>query len=264
MRISSVICVAAVFGLGIGPAAALDPNLTPDEALRSGYQAYVAGDAATAVEALGFAAANGNLGAMWKLGRMYATGDLVPEDDRRALELFTRVASEYADSSPWDAEAPYVSDAFTRLGVYYQRGVPGAVNADPNLARRYLEYSASYFRDADAQYALAMMLLTGQGGELDERQAARWFKLAARKGHVAAQAEFGHMLYEGIGVGRRPAEGLKWMTIARLSSPGDPQIQARHEEAFSTASEEDRRRAIEEAQEWIDDNLPQPQAAQAQ
>jgi uncharacterized protein len=264
MRISKFLGVVAIAGLGAGTAAALDPNLTPDEALRSGYQAYVAGDAATALEALGFAADNGNLGAMWKLGRMYATGDLVPEDDRRALELFSRVASEYADSTPWDAEAPYVADAYTTLGIYYQRGIPGAVNADQNLARRYFEYSASYFRDADAQYALAMMLLAGEGGEVDARQAARWFKLAARKGHVGAQAEFGHMLYEGIGVGRRPVEGLMWMSIARLSSPGDPLIQARHEQAFSTASEDERRRAMEDAEAWMANNLPHAQAEQTQ
>ena len=201
---------------------------------------------------------------MWKLGRMYATGDLVPEDDRRALEFFSAVANAYGDSSPWAAEAPYVADAFTTLGAYYQTGIPGTVSADPRLARRYFEYSASYFRDADAQYALAMMLLAGQGGEPDARQAARWLKLAARKGHVGAQTEFGHMLYEGIGVGRRPVEGLKWLTIARLSSPGDPFIQSRQENAFSTADENERRRAMEQAEEWVADNMPQARAGNAE
>ena len=153
-----------------------------------------------------------------------------------------------------------MADAFTTLGAYYQTGIPGTVNADPALARRYFEYSASYFRDADAQYALAMMLLAGQGGESDARQAARWLKLAARKGHIGAQAEFGHMLYEGRGVGRRAVEGLKWLTIARLSSPNDPFIQVRQEQAFSTASESERRRAMEQAEEWMADNLPQAQA----
>ena len=55
--------------------------------------------------------------------------------------------------------------------------------------------------------SLATMFLHGQGGDQNARQAARWFKLAARKGHVGAQAEFGHMLFEGIGVDRRPVEG---------------------------------------------------------
>ena len=63
------------------------------------------------------------------------------------------------------------------------------------------------------------MFLDGPGGDQNARQAARWFKLAARKGHVGAQAEFGHMLFEGIGVDRRPVEGLMWLSIARLIEP---------------------------------------------
>jgi hypothetical protein len=135
--------------------------------------------------------------------------------------------------------------------VHYQNGIPGHVTADPNRARRFFAYAASYFGDSDAQYSLADMFLQGEGGEQNARQAARWFKLAARKGHVSAQAEFGHMLFEGIGMDRRPTEGLMWLTIARLSSPGDPQIQARHEQAFSTASEDQRRDALTMAEAWI-------------
>jgi TPR repeat protein len=235
---------------GAGAASALDSNLSPAEAFRSGYEAYKAGDAATALEALNYAAEKGHPGALWKLGRMYQTGDLVTEDDRKAMELFARVADEYGDGNPYGPDAPFVADAFVTLGTYYQNGIPGTVKADPGLARRFFAYAASYFGDADAQFSLATMLLSGQGGEQNARQAARWFKLAARKGHVGAQAEFGHMLFEGIGIDRRPVEGLMWLSIARLSSP-DPVIQARHEQAFSTAGEDQRREAIALAQGWL-------------
>ena len=238
-------------GVSGGPALALDPNLSPSEALRSGYQAYKAGDAATALEALNYAAEKGNPAALWKLGRMYQTGDLVHEDDKKAMELFAKVASEYADGNPRGPDAPFVADAFVTLGSYYRNGIPGQVRADLGRARDYYEYAASYFGDPDAQYSLATMYLAGDGGEKSARQAARWFKLAARKGHVGAQAEFGRMLYEGIGVGRRPVEGLMWLSVARLSDPGDPMIQARHEQAFSTADEEDRREAIAMAEAWL-------------
>jgi TPR repeat protein len=238
-------------GLSGGAALALDPNLSPGEAFRSGYEAYKAGDAATALEALGFAAEKGHPAALWKLGRMYATGDLVTEDDKKAMELFARVANEYADDNPHGPDAPFVANAFVRLGDYYQRGIPGKVDADPSRARRYFAYAASYFGDSDAQYSLANMILAGQGGEQSERQAARWFKLAARKGHSGAQAAFGHMLFEGIGVEREPVEGLMWLSIARLSSPGDPTVQARHEAAFAMATEAERRKAMQLAEEWV-------------
>ncbi len=264
MRTFRFFSIVALMGIGAGPAAALDPDLSPSEAFRSGYQAYKAGDKATALEALNFAADKGHPAALWKLGRMYATGDLVAEDDSKALELFSKVASEYADGNPDGPDAPFVSDAFVTLGAYYQNGIPGFVDADPGRARRYFSYAASYFGDADAQFSLAGMFLGGQGGEKNARQAARWFKLAARKGHVGAQAEFGHMLYEGIGVERRPVEGLMWLSVARLASPGDPLIQVRHEGAFSTASEEQRRKAMEMAEDWMSRNNVVRAQAQAQ
>ena len=245
------------------PAAALDPNLSPSEAFRSGYEDYKAGDAKTAIEALNFAAAKGHPGALWKLGRMYATGDLVDEDDKKALEIFSKVANEYAEESPRGPDAPFVADAFVTLGDYYQKGIPGAVEANPGLARRYFTYAASYFGDREAQYSLASMYLAGLGGDKSARQAARWFKLAARKGHVGAQMQFGLMLYEGIGIERRPVEGLMWLSIARLSSPSDPEIQARHEEAFSTADEAQRREAMAMADAWLAHNGA-PQQAKAQ
>jgi TPR repeat protein len=264
MLMSRLCLVLLLTGIGGGSALALDPNLSPSDAFRSGYEAYKAGDAQTALEALNYAAERGHPGALWKLGRMYQTGDLVAADDKKAMELFSRVANEYADGNPHGPDAPFVADAFVTLGTYYRSGIPGAVNADAGTARRFFTYAASYFGDADAQYALASMYLLGQGGDQNARQAARWFKLAARKGHVGAQAEFGHMLYEGIGVERRSVEGLMWLSVARLSSPGDPMIQTRHEQAFSTASEDDRRQAIAMAEAWIAHNGATAQQAQVQ
>jgi uncharacterized protein len=264
MLISRLCAVVMLTGLGTGAAEALDPNLSPAEAFRSGYEAYKAGDVTTALEALNYAAANGHPGALWKLGRMYQTGDLVTEDDGKAMELFSRVANEYGDGNPDGPDAPFVADAFVTLGSYYQNGIPGRVDADPGRARRFFAYAASYFGDSDAQYSLASMFRDGLGGDQSVRQAARWFKLAARKGHVGAQAEFGHMLFEGIGIERRPVEGLMWLSIARLMSPGDPLVQARHEQAFSTANEDQRREAMAMAETWIQHNGPtQAQAATA-
>jgi TPR repeat protein len=260
MRTFNALIFLAAITCG-GAAEALDPDLSPSEAFRSGYEAYKAGDAQTAVEALNFAAAKGHPGALWKLGRMYQTGDLVTEDDLKAMGLFAQVANEYADGNPRGPNAPFVANAFVRLGTYYRKGISGAVPADPVRARRYFNYAASYFGDPDAQYWLATMMLAGQGGDQNERQAARWFKLAARKGHVASQAEFGHMLYEGIGIERRPVEGLMWLSVARLSQPGDRTIQLRHEEAFSTAGEAERRQATAMAEDWLARNGA---AAQAQ
>jgi hypothetical protein len=42
-----------------------------------------------------------------------------------------------------------------------------------------------------------------------------------------------------------------WLSIARLSSPGDPTVQARHEAAFAMATEAERRKAMQLAEEWV-------------
>lgn len=251
MRTSSFLLVVAIVSGGAAPALALDPNLTPAAAFRSGYQAYKAGDSQTAIEALNFAADNGHPGAMWKLGRMYATGDLVQEDDGKAMELFSRVADQYADENPRGPDAPFVSDAFVSLGSYFESGVPGAVKADLDKARGYYSYAASYFGDPQAQYSLAGMLLAGEGGKQDQRQAARWYKLAAEKGHAGAQAQLGRLMLEGAGIQKSPVKGLMWLSIAQLGGRGDPTIQALHEEAFSGAEEAQRRAAVALAEDWV-------------
>ncbi len=261
-------CAAAVCltAFGAGAALALDPNLSAGEAFSSGYQAYKAGDAETAIEALNFAADHGHAAALWKLGRMYQNGDLVSEDAHKAIELYARVARDYGDGNPRGPHAPFVADALVTLGSYYLNGVPDAVDPNPEYALRLFRHAASIFGNAEAQYLMARMLHEGVGSRQDTSTAAAWYRLAANKGHVGAQSELGHMLFEGIGVGRRPAEGLKWLSIARLASPGDPVIQARHEQAFSTANEELRRAAMTAAETWMTNRTggAQAQAPQAE
>ena len=55
-------------------------------------------------------------------------------------------------------------------------------------------------------------------------QSARWFSLAARKGHCPAQAHLGDMVFHGVeGIEAQPVEGLMWLEIAhqRCAGTGD-------------------------------------------
>ncbi|WP_092495409.1 tetratricopeptide repeat protein [Faunimonas pinastri] len=248
----------------VGVAHAFDPgSMSPSEAFRTGYAAYKKGDTSQAIDALNYAASKGHAGALWKLGQMYATGDGVTKDDSKALKMFSQVADDYADGNPHGPDAPFVADAFVALGTYYQRGIPGSVEADVDRARRYYLYAASYFGDSEAQYQLACMYLNGTGGDKSPRQAARWYKLAAEKGHAGAQAQLGMLLFQGVGVARNPIKGLMWLSIARLTGRGDPTIQSKHEEAFSAADETERRTALALAEDWMA-HKDQNQSADAQ
>jgi TPR repeat protein len=123
--------------------------------------------------------------------------------------------------------------------------------ANQTRARKFFRYAASYFRDAEAQYRLADMYLHGQGGDENTRLAARWYKLAAGKGHVGAQAMLGRLMLEGIGVRRSTVSGLMWLSIARQKRQSDADIQSLHEQAFAAASETERSAAMAMAQDWI-------------
>lgn len=244
--------------LGATPSLAFDlksiQNETPADAFRFGFSAYRQGDMTTAFEALEFAAENGHPMAQWKLGRMYAEGDGVAEDDLKAFQLFSEVADAHADESPSAPSAPFVANAFTALGEYYREGIPNSsVNRDYGRARQLFSYSASYFGDPEAQVSLARMYYEGEGGSPDPRQAVRWAKLSADKGNVDGQALLGHLLFQGEGVRRQPVPGLMYLTIAReRAMPSNRWVWRMHEEAFALATEQERRQAAEAARSWLE------------
>lgn len=241
---------------------ALSPALAPAtkygsvrDALRSGMRDYNAGDKIGAVHALEYAAGQGHSLALWKLGRMYADGDGVEHDDLKAFEYFSKLADQHADESPDSPNAPVVSSAFVALGSYFLDGIKGTyVTANPARAVEMFSYAASYFSDSNAQYNLARLYLEGTGVRKDARHAARWFNLAAEKGHTASQALLGHLLMTGQGVPRQPAKGLMWLTLAREATTDDPKDQwivLLYKDAFETADESDRKLALALLEQYI-------------
>jgi TPR repeat protein len=255
--------LAIVAALGFaGQAAALElkslsADTSPQAALEAGLQAYKAGDKATAMQALSFAAEKGDPVAQWQMGQMYARGDGVTRDDFKAFELFSEIADAHADDSPGDPSSRLVSRAFVALGNYYQRGIPNTeVKADPGRARQIYNHAASVFGDAEAQFNLARMYFEGEGGERDPVQAARWSKLSADKGNVGAQALLGYLLFEGDeGIARQPALGLMYLSIARdRANPTDSWIFQMQEEAVSVATETERRTGMALADDWLTKN----------
>jgi uncharacterized protein len=229
---------------GLGAATVpLVPFSSVKDALRAGVRDYKAGDKASAVQALQFAAGQGHLAAQWKLGKMYADGDGVPADDLKAFEYFSKLADDNADETPGTADGRAVSDAFMALGHYFTTGIKGTY-VKPSAPRAYemFYYAASYFRDPVAQFHLARMHLDGKGAPLDPIIAARWLKLAAEKGHGASQAVLGTILTRGTGVPKQVGEGLMWLTLAKGTADAerDGWIIEAHGKAYESASESDR------------------------
>ena len=215
-----------VTALGVVPVAAfeikdLTPETPPGQAFTYGLDQYKSGDKTTAAEALDFAAQKGIPGAQWKLGNMYAEGDGVPRDQYKAFKLFSEVASHATDDTS-GSSAPFVSNAFNRLGTYYRLGIPDS-KLKPNfgLARQFYYNAASVFGNVDAQLNLARMYYEGQGGERDLIQAAKWANLAAANGNLEAKGlaigialDLAQAHLDGNGVVKSNREAARWAQVA--------------------------------------------------
>ena len=229
-----------------GTRAPSDRPLSPVEAFRTGAAAYRTGEKDKAIHSLQYAADNGHTLAQWKLGRMYANGDMVPQDDLQAFEYFSRIVKSHADESPDTPQARFVANAFVALGRYHLDGIPNSpIVPDPERAREMFTYAASYFADSVAQYALARLYLQGSGAPFDPRLAARWLGLAANKGQYEAQATLGDMLFKGDQIPRQAARGLMWLTLARdAATTEDTWITNLYDTAIARATDEERNKAL--------------------
>jgi TPR repeat protein len=208
----------------------------------------------SSLTSLQYAAEGGHPVAQWKLGRMYADGDGVVQDDLRAFEYFSRIANAHAEDSPSAPQAAIVANAFVALGRYYLNGIPNSkISADPERAREMFSYAASYFGNADAQYDLARLYLKNAGTSRDDfRYGARWLGLAAQKGQHQAQALLGQMLFNGDQLPRQAARGLMWLTLARDSATADETwIRDSYNKAIARASDDDRAMALQMLEHWV-------------
>jgi len=215
--------------------------------------------AAPSLNSLQYAAEGGHPVAQWKLGRMYADGDGVVQNDLRAFEYFSRIANAHAEDSPSAPQATIVANAFVALGRYYLSGIPNSkIKPDSDRAREMFSYAASYFGNADAQYDLARLYLkTPDASRDDFRYGARWLGLAAQKGQHQAQAMLGQMLFNGDRMPPQRARGLMWLTLARDSAaPDEAWIRESYNRAITKASDDDRAMALRMLEHWVTRRQP--------
>ena len=203
------------------------------------------------MSALQYAADQGQPAAQWKLGRMYADGDGVPQDQIRAFNYFTQIANSHPDESPGTPQARMVANAFVSLGHYYLTGIPNSkIKQNVARARELYAYAATYFGDADAQYELGRLYL--ESTPSDPHEAARWFQLAANKGQCRAEAVLGDILFKGQHVPRQAARGLMWLTLSKdCAGPEETWVKPLYDNALHRASEDERAMALVYLEDWL-------------
>lgn len=233
---------------GVGGADEPPPYTSATEAYRQGTGALKSGEMTSAVPALEYAATRGVLGAQLKLARLYAKGRGVPQDDAKAFHYYQHIADQYADIPPSSPIAQYVGEAFCALGRYYVGGIPAMpLHPDPVYAVGLFRHAGAYFGDADAQYQLGRLYLTGSGVEKNQTIAANWLAMAARKQHPGAQAVLGEMLWRGEGVSQRQVRGLALLMLAnenaKMSTEDTDWIGQRYQETVALADKATRKQA---------------------
>src|SRR5579863_8556338 len=118
------------------PAATVDKTplqifKNPEAALQAGLEDFKTGDQRSGLEALKYAAAGGESLARWKLAKMYADGDGVPQDDDKAYDYFEQIVEDYDEDNSSPRERAVVSSAFVAVGAYSLNGIPNKITADP-------------------------------------------------------------------------------------------------------------------------------------
>jgi uncharacterized protein len=207
----------------VGGADNTPPFVSATEAYHAGITDLKSGETDQALPALEYAAESGVLGAQLKLARIYATGNGVKKDDAKAFYFYRQIANQRADISPVSPVSKYVAESFVALGDYYLKGIPSAgLLQDPSRAANLYRHAASYFGDADAQYALARLYLDGDGVEKNVGLAINWLATAAKKQHAEAQATLGELLWRGGDeVRQRPARSLALIMLAHANAKAD-------------------------------------------
>ncbi|MBK7746587.1 MAG: SEL1-like repeat protein [Candidatus Obscuribacter sp.] len=119
---------------------------------------------------------------------------------------------EPAKSAYWYKKAALSghAGAMHGLGFYHSESGP-----EPDI-----EQSLEWYKKAamecneQAQFALGLVYILGQGVEEDAEEAAKWFEMAAQQGHGESQYQIGMCYEHGNGVDLNQAKAFKWYKLA--------------------------------------------------
>ena len=235
-----VLAIALIVCAGMASAATPAKDQPGQTDLEQGLTAYKAGTYAAAFPALKEAAAKGNdtvrFFAEFYMARIYADNAGTLADHPKAFMLFRKLADENTDIDPEDDHrSPFVAKALIALAGYTRAGVPALdVAPNPRRAANYLHHAALFFGDKDAQFELAKLYLSGEGGndnaQEDVRRGLHYLSALSEQSYPAAQALLAEFFWKGRHVKTDERRALALITMAVENAPAHDRIWI--EEAF--------------------------------
>jgi len=116
------------------------------------------------------------------------------------------------------------------VGYMFQRGT--GVERDDRQAAKWWKLAAEQ-GFADAQNNLGLIYAEGRGVTQSHIEAAKWYRLAAEQGYPIAQSNLGAVYGQGLGVKQDWTESTKWYRLA--AEQGDPLGQSNLGVAYANA-----------------------------
>ena len=229
--------------------------VSPEAAYEHGRGAMQSGHPELAIAPFEYAAGKGVFLAQFYLARIFADNTLSLTDHPRAFDLYQSIVTEYAEVDvDDDARAPFVAKAMVALADYYRSGITAAqVKPDLGQTANLLRNAAKSFRDEDAQYELAKLLLQGgEGVPANPQEAVYWLRKLSQLGHTSAQAFLADLYWRGQYVGKDKTQALLLITLAVENAPATERvwIEDKYQNIFCGAGEGVRRQAQGAVADW--------------
>jgi uncharacterized protein len=227
---------------------------SPEAAYDYGISALRSGHPDMAIEAFEFAAENDIFLAEFYLARIYADNSVPYTNHGRAFEIYQRIVTEHAGVDvDDDPKAPFVAKAMTALAAYFRTGIANAgVAQNLEQGATLLRDAAKSFRDEDAQFEFAKILLKGEGIAANPREALYWLRELSTRGHASAQAFLADLYWRGTQVPRDPVQAYLLIDVAVQNAPAADRvwIEDIYQYIFCGASEGVRRQAQGAVADW--------------
>ena len=136
--------------------------------------------------------------AYYQLGRLYAAGKGVTADAAKSAQLIQEAAKLGYPPAKFEAEHPSAK----------------SVAINPDQATVDMIRAAAEAGNAQAQYELGTILLSGTGAEKKAEEALKWYRLAAKQNNAAAQYALGKMYAAGDGVKKSRDRAFEYFNMA--------------------------------------------------
>jgi hypothetical protein len=220
----------------------------------------------------------------YALGRLYETGNGVPQDSLEAIAWFTRSADLgnekamlklsviHRDGLPGVPPDPAASVAWLRRAAEL-----GSIAAMNELGRAYLSGSgvvpnameaAGWFEKAAAggsavaEYNLGLIYKTGFGGQPDLVRAAKHFERGANAKDAASMLELGHLYAGGQGLPQDKGMAHAWYSLAADYGIAEGLARAQQLAATMTPGEQAKATAFHDSWRPVDLRQAEPPLAQ--